>query len=401
MFRDRTNLFIAYRRTFPHHGGPFSDNTGGSTFDRLSEEEEGLIGQSPYKDDENETIEMSQLPPNMMKLQQESEAMLNGLVQDINDLGKLYRNNMLPGFNDKSEDEAKINKVSMKITKKFQFLYTEIRKLDDERLQFQRKSETALVENLKKKLAIRTQELSTSFRKLQNNYIKYLRQDEVDMDSTNMQRDDAFNESQIFSNNGKGSEEDNDSIESYSRAAMQSSSKQLIQQQQQQQGQLDDQYLQEREREIYKIAQGVVEISTIFKELENMVIDQGTMLDRIDYNLSKTVIDVKKADKQMKKAEKYQKASTKCKVVFFLVLVILLLLLVLMLKPRSVNHYIHDGGDDGNTSKHPDSPGNGNSDTTSEIVDVDDVVDPGNMEDTGMRKIPPDDTVDSPMLILI
>lgn len=366
MFRDRTNLFIAYRRTFPHHGGPFSDEAvGGSTFDKQPEEEEGLIGHSPYKDDENETIEMTQLPPNMLKLEEESEAVLSGLVRDINDLGKLYRNNMLPGFNDKSEDEAKINEMSMKITKKFQFLYTEIRKLDDEKLQFQRKSETVLVENLKKKLAIRTQELSTSFRKLQNNYIKYLRQDEVDIDK---QGGDQFNESQIFSNSGKSSEEDNDVIEDYSRAAMQSSSKQLMQQQQQQ-SEMDDQYLQEREREIYKIAQGVVEISTIFKELENMVIDQGTVLDRIDYNLSKTVVNVKKADKQMKKAEKYQKATTKCKVVFFLVLVILLLLLVLMLKPRRVDHYIHDGGSNGDSSTQPDNSESGNVDEGSNPVD--------------------------------
>ena len=357
MFRDRTNLFIAYRRTFPHHGGPFSvEAVGGSTFDKQPEEEEGLIGHSPYKDDENETIEMTQLPPNMLELEEDSEAVLSGLVRDINDLGKLYRDNMLPGFNDKSEDEAKINEMSMKITKKFQFLYTEIRKLDDEKLQFQRKSETILVENLKKKLAIRTQELSTSFRKLQNNYIKYLRQDEVGIDK---QGGDQFNESQIFSNSGKSSEEDNDVIEDYSRAAMQ----------QQQQSEMDNQYLQEREREIYKIAQGVVEISTIFKELENMVIDQGTVLDRIDYNLSKTVVNVKKADKQMKKAEKYQKATTKCKVVFFLGLVILLLLLVLMLKPRRVDHYIHDGGSNGDSSTQPDNSESGNEDEGRNPVD--------------------------------
>ncbi|KAH3663913.1 hypothetical protein OGATHE_004206, partial [Ogataea polymorpha] len=45
------------------------------------------------------------------------------------------------------------------------------------------------------------------------------------------------------------------------------------------------------------------------------------------------------ADKQMKKAEKYQKATTKCKIVFFLVLMILLLLMLLLVKPKRVDHY--------------------------------------------------------------
>ncbi|QPG74611.1 hypothetical protein FOA43_001943, partial [Brettanomyces nanus] len=348
----RTNLYIAYRRTFPHHEH--------APFERGSEEEQGLIGVKPYRDDDNdhsEPIEMAQLPLSMVKLEQELEAMLDGIVNDINELGKLYRKNMLPGFNDTSEDEAKINDLSMKITKKFQFMYTEIKKLDDSKLQFGRKSETLLVENLKKKSAIRTQELSTSFRKLQNNYIRYLREDEFEVATPNVENK-GFDESQIFANNGNPGEEDEGSaIEKYSREAMQSSSKQLLKQVDQSQSRLSDEYLEQREREIYKIAQGVVEISTIFKELETMVIDQGTILDRVDYNLSKTVEDVKKADKQMKRAEGYQKATTKCKVVLFLVLVILFMLLLLMVKPRRVDHYNHDtdkGGDSNPSAYTPD-----------------------------------------------
>ena len=40
--------------------------------------------------------------------------------------------------------------------------------------------------------------------------------------------------------------------------------------------------IQERDIEIQKIAQSIEELSTIFKELAVLVIDQGTILDRID-----------------------------------------------------------------------------------------------------------------------
>lgn len=55
----------------------------------------------------------------------------------------------------------------------------------------------------------------------------------------------------------------------------------------------------QREREINDIAQGIIELADIFKELQGMVIDQGTMLDRIDYNVENMAINVKAADKEL------------------------------------------------------------------------------------------------------
>lgn len=55
----------------------------------------------------------------------------------------------------------------------------------------------------------------------------------------------------------------------------------------------------QREREINDIAQGIIELADIFKELQGMVIDQGTMLDRIDYNVENMAVNVKAADKEL------------------------------------------------------------------------------------------------------
>ena len=55
----------------------------------------------------------------------------------------------------------------------------------------------------------------------------------------------------------------------------------------------------QREREIQDIAQGIIDITYIFKELHAKVIDQGTMLDRIDYNIENMSVNVKAADKEL------------------------------------------------------------------------------------------------------
>lgn len=55
----------------------------------------------------------------------------------------------------------------------------------------------------------------------------------------------------------------------------------------------------QREREINDIAQGIIELADIFKDLQGMVIDQGTMLDRIDYNIENMATNVKEADKEL------------------------------------------------------------------------------------------------------
>ena len=62
----------------------------------------------------------------------------------------------------------------------------------------------------------------------------------------------------------------------------------------------NDAAIEQREREINDIAKGIIELSDIFRELQAMVIDQGTMLDRIDYNIERMGTEVKAADKELK-----------------------------------------------------------------------------------------------------
>lgn len=51
--------------------------------------------------------------------------------------------------------------------------------------------------------------------------------------------------------------------------------------------------MRERDEEITQLARGVLEVSTIFREMQDLVVDQGTIVDRIDYNLENTVVELK------------------------------------------------------------------------------------------------------------
>ena len=89
-----------------------------------------------------------------------------------------------------------------------------------------------------------------------------------------------------------------------------------------------------RDQEIVKIAQSIEELGSIFKELAVLVIDQGTILDRIDYNMEKVVESTKTGIKQLEKAEKHQKNARPLRCIICLSSLIFVLLVILILKHR-------------------------------------------------------------------
>ncbi len=57
----------------------------------------------------------------------------------------------------------------------------------------------------------------------------------------------------------------------------------------------------EREKEINEIVKSINGLATVFKELQTMVIDQGTILDRIDYNIEQVAVHVEDAHGELQK----------------------------------------------------------------------------------------------------
>ena len=90
----------------------------------------------------------------------------------------------------------------------------------------------------------------------------------------------------------------------------------------------------QREQEIDQIAKGIIDLASIFQELNTMVIDQGTVLDRIDYNVERMATDVKAADKELTVATGYQKRTTKRKIILLLILIVVGMFILLLVKPK-------------------------------------------------------------------
>ncbi|GMM32870.1 Tlg2 protein [Saccharomycopsis crataegensis] len=393
MFRDRTNLFISYRRTFPHHSfdkkyKKTKSHTKKTRFDLLPEEEQGLI--SPEQQDEFADFEISDddnegptnihddtgefddlnlndgemgggssssssaLPPVFIDIADEIDSLLQEIDQKTGTLTKLYKKNLLPGFNDRSVDEEEIEKLNYFITSKFQSCFALVKRLDNIRKRktaensFKNKSEVIMLDNIKKNYALKIQQASSNFRKIQNNYIKFLKEDDFEPITTNKSQSTLANEFDPVLEELETAE-----VEQYSRDALLQTQSHL-----QQSNQLDS-LVRQREQEINKIAKGVLEVSAIFKEMQTMVIEQGTILDRIDYNLENTKVDLRSANKELTKATEYQKQNNKCKVIFLLVLVVCALLMILIVKPKKHGGDGHTGGNGSNNGKESNG-GSGN-----------------------------------------
>jgi syntaxin 16 len=97
----------------------------------------------------------------------------------------------------------------------------------------------------------------------------------------------------------------------------------------------NDTVIAHREREIEDIAQSIIDLANIFQEIQTMVIDQGTLLDRIDYNVEKMATEVKAADKELTVATGYQRKSLKRKAILLLIIIIAGMLILLGLKISS------------------------------------------------------------------
>ena len=93
----------------------------------------------------------------------------------------------------------------------------------------------------------------------------------------------------------------------------------------------------QRQQEIEHIAKSIEELAAIFKELAVLVIDQGTILDRIDFNMEAAVEHVTAGNEELHKAEETQKNSIGLKCIICLVVLIIIMIIVLVVKHQKTS----------------------------------------------------------------
>eukprot|EP01111_Echinosteliopsis_oligospora_P015882 TRINITY_DN642_c0_g2_i2.p1 TRINITY_DN642_c0_g2~~TRINITY_DN642_c0_g2_i2.p1 ORF type:complete len:307 (-),score=84.75 TRINITY_DN642_c0_g2_i2:101-1021(-) len=228
------------------------------------------------------------------------QAELKSIHDKLGVLQKLHKEHLMPGFHDRDDDERSVEIQTAEITKIFHRTHAYIKKLGmGEHLSAENEK---MRSNIKCELARELQDLSTSFRNSQKNYLSALRVRQQKMgqydilDKVQQNVDGGFTQDQLTSLIG-----------------------------------MEDR-ISDRERDVISIARSINELADVFSDLNLLVIDQGTILDRIDYNIEQTSVHVDAAVIELDKANTQSKKSRTTMCILLLVILIVLALVVIILK---------------------------------------------------------------------
>jgi len=305
VFVDRRNAANLRRRSSAENKGssrmkPFGISHQSSDDQLLVEE--GLPPMSAH---------LSQsLPPRWVDDVDEIHGSLADITRLMASLASLHASRLGSIFgNDLEQMEGEIESITRDITDKFRHSESFLKRVGAA-TRAAGGEEATVGNNVQRSLAKKLQELSAEFRQKQRKYLK----------DVQIQKGDT-----VTDNEDKFGIDFNDDI---NHNTVGFSAQQLTV--------VDDlqEAVQSRDQEISKIAQSIEELGSIFKELAVLVIDQGTILDRIDYNMETVVEHTKEGIVQLQKAEKHQKSARPMKCIIFLLCVIGVLLLILVWKHR-------------------------------------------------------------------
>ncbi|CAA3007023.1 syntaxin-43-like [Olea europaea subsp. europaea] len=246
------------------------------------------------------------LPPAWVDVSEEIATNVQHLRVKMAELAKAHAKALMPSFGDDKEDQRRIESLTQEITG---LLKKSEKKL--QRLSAGGPSEDSNIrKNVQRSLATDLQTLSMELRRKQSTYLQRLRQQKEGLDGVDLE---------MNLNGSKSRRDDDDSDDmGFSEHQMAKLKK-------------SEAFTAEREREIQQVVESVNDLAQIMKDLSVLVIDQGTIVDRIDYNITNVAASVDEGLKQLQKAERTQKQGgmVMCATVLVIMCFIMLVLLIL------------------------------------------------------------------------
>jgi syntaxin 16 len=252
----------------------------------------------------------STLPPAWVDLSEEASADIAAIKDKLRGLSSAHAKALLPTFDDVggAEDHV-VEVVTNEITRLFKRCEGRLRRLGERAADGADAEETRVVKNVQTKLATEAHRLSVVFRKTQKEYLQRLQQQEG-------RGPGGAGVDDIFANAGARAEHD-DVDPGFSAQQMRRVDR-------------VEAHSYERDREVVHILQSVNDLAGVMKDLSVLIIDQGTVLDRIDYNCEMVAVTVEEGRKQLAKAEDYQKNSRLILCIYFLAAMVGVMLLVVI-----------------------------------------------------------------------
>lgn len=313
--RDRTNLFVSYRQSYTHQ--PVND-----VFARDTAE--------PLMAGEEEAIEMESMPPQWLDLTAQLDRALDQIRKEMAQLQPLHKKHALPGFDDRTSSDKEIETLTVAITRALHRCQSLVKSFGEIAKRQTDPPLRKMSENIQVAMAAKLQDCSTQFRQMQSAYLKSLQQDELG-DLPGMMSSKPTSSSVLGSDGAVEQQQAMQDDVALSQLALERGNQTF-----------EDEEVRHREQGISRVADTILEVADIFRDLQTMVIDQGALVDRIDYNIENTLTSVKGADKQHVQGERYQKRTQKCKIILLMILVAVGLVIVLIFKPHRRHEVVYD-----------------------------------------------------------
>ncbi|KAI9008240.1 t-SNARE [Gaertneriomyces semiglobifer] len=281
--RSRTLLFLQYRNSYSRTASRRPTRPLGVD----TSERAGLIANEVDQNAGEVVVELSVLPPKWIDVVDEVDEEIDRIKARLTELEALHKKHLLPGFDDRRGDEQSMERLTNNIADMFRECERKVKRIADES-QYGRSTSTstqnqALARNIQVSLATKLQDLSSAFRKSQSSYVQMLIACK-ELQGRETRAKDPF----AMEANQPVDDDDLDSV--FTDAQMQ-----VVQN--------NERAISQREKEIQDIANAMMNVADIFRELHTMVIDQGTVLDRIDYNIEQTNIHMQDAHRELTKVE--------------------------------------------------------------------------------------------------
>ncbi|VDD92163.1 unnamed protein product [Enterobius vermicularis] len=219
-----------------------------------------------------------------------------------------------PSFSDDSEEQRKIDAGTEEVTQMLSHCHRFIGMIENAHVRPQ-SQEALLKENVVTSLRLKLSNITADFRTSQ---AAYLRQIEA--------RKETVDSYLLSSSSGWVTVEALDEAPSGDEGLTMEQIQLLLQ---------NADMVKERERDVLAVSKSIVQLNSLFKDLAAMIVDQGTVLDRIDYNVEQAALKVKSALKSVEKAERHQRSDKKMYCIAVLsVTIIILLILLIFIKSR-------------------------------------------------------------------
>jgi len=235
---------------------------------------------------------------------------ISRVERKVEELDILHKKHLSrPNFDEEATEERSIQKITQETTSMFSTCQRQLKQLQMSSHECEGR-EGLILRNIVINLVNRLQEITGKFRVSQGEYLRKIKAREE--------------RSQQYFSSFQG-EDDDDGLLVVEPSLSGLTQQDIVMIDQ------NNKYLRKREEEISHIVESIQDLNSIFRDLAQMVSEQGEMVDRIDYNIENASIKVQSGLKELQLAEKYQSKNRKMKCILLLTAVFIILLFLLII----------------------------------------------------------------------